>query len=99
MTERVPKDVFMSDAEWAIYAGKLEEERAAIAKAMNAYPDSDLVSLVKTLVARDKRCTELEERISNALKHAAGRWSEWGDRAMSVWEILDPGETPDESKS
>jgi len=75
------------------------KESDAIAKAMNAYPDSDLVSLAKTLATRDKHCAELEERIAKALKYAAGRWSEWGDRAMSVLEILAPEEMPDESKS
>jgi len=73
-----------------------QAELDAVAKAMNAYPDSDLVSLAKTLLARDKYCTELEERIAKALKYSGGRWSEWGDRAMGVLEILAPEEMPDD---
>jgi len=122
---------------------KMAETMSLIAKAMGAYPDSNLVSLASTLKQRDERCTqvqrenrklkketknlkaryeeqerltlsyikrmheaeeeseqsielylELKERISEALKFAAGRWSEWGDRAMEVWNILDPEETP-----
>jgi len=37
-----------------------------------------------------KHLHKAEKKIKDALDMAARRWSEWGDRAMSVWNILEP---------
>jgi len=51
------------DRDYMAECRTLEKELSEIAEAMNAYPDSDLVLLAKTLTTRDKHCTELEKEL------------------------------------
>ena len=56
--------------QWRGYARQLEQERGKIAKILNAYPDSDLVSLAEhyaavhaTAEGWEQKCRELEAKL------------------------------------
>jgi hypothetical protein len=65
--------------------GRLDGEEISFGKAVEL-----LRTLAVAAAEKDRsRGAELEARIQSALDVAGGRWSEWGDRALTVDEILE----------
>lgn len=52
------------------------------------YSDAE-IRLASAVIVLAARCVQLERGIGAALEMAGRRWSEWGDRAAAVGEMLD----------
>lgn len=74
---------------WDALCAQLVAARAEVDRLR--FAEADALALV---LSHEGRIAQLEGRIARAFEWASGRWSEWGERALSVAAILD-GEDPD----